>query len=88
MPSSVGHCLDSYTLRGQSIHMRTNIVIDDDLMDQAVKATGLPSKRAVVEAGLRGLLALHRQASIRGLRGKMRWSGNIDQMRAGRVPKR
>jgi len=68
--------------------MRTNILIDDDLMAEARRATGLPSKRSVVEAGLRGLIELHRQAGIRSLRGKIRWSGNLEAMRAGRVPKR
>lgn len=65
--------------------MRTNIVIDDALMARALKATGLPTKRAVVEAGLRLLLQVQGQQAIRGLRGRVRWEGNLDEMRRGRV---
>lgn len=61
--------------------MRTNIVIDDDLMERAKKATGLDTKRAVVEAGLRMLLRLERQQEIRKLRGKIRWEGDLEQSR-------
>ena len=61
--------------------MRTNIVIDDDLMERAKKATGLDTKRAVVEAGLRMLLRLERQQGIRKLRGKIRWEGDLEQSR-------
>ena len=64
--------------------MRTNIVIDDDLMAQAMKATGLPTKKAVVEAGLQLLIQVKAQTGVRRLRGKVAWSGNLDQSRAGR----
>ena len=61
--------------------MRTNIVIDDELMRQAKKVTGLTTKRAVVEAGLRMLVRLEGQQKIRALRGKVRWEGDLEQMR-------
>ena len=61
--------------------MRTNIVIDDELMDQAMKATGLKTKRAVVEAGLRKLVQLDEQAKILDYFGKLRWEGDLDEMR-------
>ena len=61
--------------------MRTNIVIDDELMEKAMKATGLKTKRAVVEAGLRKLIQLEGQAKIRGYFGKLRWEGDLDEMR-------
>ncbi|MCV6614768.1 MAG: type II toxin-antitoxin system VapB family antitoxin [Cellvibrionaceae bacterium] len=61
--------------------MRTNIVIDDKLMQQALKATGLSTKKEVVEQGLRLLVQLSKQQSIRGLRGKVRWQGDLDEMR-------
>jgi Arc/MetJ family transcription regulator len=64
--------------------MRTNIVIDDELMKQASEATGLPTKRAVVEAGLRLLVQLKAQAGLRRLRGKVRWQGNLQQQRQAR----
>jgi Arc/MetJ family transcription regulator len=61
--------------------MRTNIIIDDDLMAQAMTATGARTKRETVELGLRTLLRLQRQGEIRSLRGKLDWSGDLDAMR-------
>lgn len=61
--------------------MRTNIVIDDKLMQDTLKATGLKTKREAVELGLRTLLRLDRQAEIRRLRGKLMWEGDLDGMR-------
>lgn len=61
--------------------MRTNIVIDDKLMRETLRATGLKTKRAVVELGLRTVLRLRRQEQIRRLRGKLRWRGDLDAMR-------
>ena len=66
--------------------MRTNIVIDDKLMRAAMKATGLPTKRAVVEEGLRLLVQIRGQTQMRALRGKVQWEGNLDEMRKQRVP--
>jgi Arc/MetJ family transcription regulator len=68
--------------------MRTNIVIDDTLMHDALAASGLPSKRAVVEAGLRSLVSLHRQAGVRRLRGRIKWTGDLAKLRAGRISRR
>ena len=62
--------------------MRTNIEIDDNLMADALKATGLNTKKEAVELGLKALIKLNRQASIRALRGKLKWEGNLDEMRA------
>ncbi len=62
--------------------MRTNIEIDDSLMADALKATGLSTKKEAVELGLRALIKLNKQASIRALRGKLKWEGNLDEMRA------
>ena len=64
--------------------MRTNIVIDDKLMRDALRATGLKTKREAVEEGLRTLLRLRRQAGIRRLRGKLDWYGDLDAMRNDR----
>jgi Arc/MetJ family transcription regulator len=65
--------------------MRTNIVIDNGLMRQAMRATGFSTKRAVVEEGLRLLIKVKGQEGIRRLRGKVAWEGNLAQMREGRV---
>ncbi len=61
--------------------MRTNIVIDDRLMADAMSATGLKTKREVVERGLQSLIRLEAQAAIRSLRGKIDWRGDLDAMR-------
>ena len=61
--------------------MRTNIVIDDTLMAEALRATGLKTKREAVELGLRTLLQLSKQSDIRRLRGKVSWEGDLDAMR-------
>lgn len=62
--------------------MRTNIVIDDKLMRDAVRATGVKTKREVVELGLRTLLRLNQQGEIRRLRGKVNWQGDLQAMRS------
>lgn len=62
--------------------MRTSIVIDDKLMKEALRATGLKTKREAVELGLRTLLRLRQQSQIRRFRGKLRWQGDLDAMRA------
>ena len=61
--------------------MRTNIVIDDKLMADALKASGARTKREVVELGLRTLVQLRRQREVKRLRGKVQWEGNLDSMR-------
>ena len=61
--------------------MRTNIVIDDKLMEEALRATGLKTKKEAVELALRTLLRLQRQKQIRSLRGKLDWRGDLDAMR-------
>ena len=61
--------------------MRTNIVIDDKLMADALKATGLKTKKEAVELGLKLLVKRQKQQDIRNLRGKVTWEGNLDEMR-------
>lgn len=61
--------------------MRTNIVIDDKLMNDTLQATGLKTKREVVEMGLRTLLRLRQQEEVRRFRGKLNWQGDLDAMR-------
>ena len=61
--------------------MRTNIVIDDRLLMQAQRATGISTKKGVVEEGLKTLVRLKQQAKVRTWRGKLRWSGDLDALR-------
>jgi Arc/MetJ family transcription regulator len=61
--------------------MRTNIVIDDQLMNEAIKLSQLKTKRAVVESGLRLLIQTKKQERIKNLRGKLKWDGDLDKMR-------
>lgn len=65
--------------------MRTNIVIDNSLMQRAMKATGFSTKKAVVEEGLRLLIKVKGQEGIRRLRGKIKWEGDLGAMREGRI---
>jgi len=64
--------------------MRTNIEIDDNLIQEALRVSGLKTKRAVVEAGLRMLVRLKRQEDILSLVGKVHWEGNLDESRQSR----
>lgn len=64
--------------------MRTNIVIDDQLMAEALKATGLATKKEAVEAGLKLLVRQNQQQAIRKLRGKLKWEGDLDEMRGAK----
>ena len=63
--------------------MRSNIEINDTLLRKALKATGLSTKRAVVEEGLRLLIKVKGQASIRRLRGKINFDGHTLDARVG-----
>ena len=66
--------------------MRTNIDIDDELMAEALRQSGLPTKRAAVEEALRLLVQTRRQSGLRKLRGKVKWEGDLDAMRRGNPP--
>ena len=61
--------------------MRTNIVIDEDLISEAIKVTGARTKREAVELGLKALIQLKKQEAIRGFRGKLKWRDDLDRMR-------
>ena len=61
--------------------MRTNVVIDDDLMASAIKASGLRTKKDAIEKGLKLLVQMKSQQEIKRFRGKLKWSGNLDEMR-------
>lgn len=62
--------------------MRTNIVIDDQLMAEALKASGYKTKKEAVEQGLKLLVRLKKQQEIRKLRGNVKWEGDLDEMRS------
>ncbi|OQW41221.1 MAG: transcription regulator of the Arc/MetJ class [Proteobacteria bacterium SG_bin4] len=61
--------------------MRTNIVIDDELMDEVIKLTGVKTKKEAVELGLLTLIRIKKQEKIKQYRGKLNWDGNLDDMR-------
>jgi Arc/MetJ family transcription regulator len=61
--------------------MRTNIAIDDTLMKETLRLTGLRTKREAVELGLQTVVRLCRQEKIRRFRGKLKWQGDLDAMR-------
>lgn len=64
--------------------MRTNIIIDDALMAEALRVSGLKTKREAVELGLKALIRLKRQERIKEFRGKLAWEGDLEAMRADR----
>jgi len=68
-----------YTLRGDI--MRTNVVIDDDLMMKALKSSGHKTKRAAIESGLRLLVQINSQQKLRTLKGMVAWEGDLESMR-------
>jgi Arc/MetJ family transcription regulator len=61
--------------------MRTNIVIDDKLMQDALRTSGLKTKREAVEQALQTLVRLNQQSEIRRFRGKLHWEGDLDTVR-------
>lgn len=61
--------------------MRTNVVIDDQLMEEALLLSGFRTKKAAIEAGLRLLIKFSRQEKVRNFRGRLKWSGDLDKMR-------
>jgi Arc/MetJ family transcription regulator len=65
--------------------MRTNIVLDENLIERAKKLTGIKTKREIVQEALRTLILLREQAEVRQFRGKLKWEGNLDEMRRVRV---
>jgi len=64
--------------------MRTNIVIDDSLMTEALKVSNLKTKRETVEEALKLLIEMKNQAKIRQFRGKLRWEGDLNKTRTDR----
>ena len=64
--------------------MRTNIVIDDKLMADALKASGCGTKKEAVEQGLKLLIRRSQQQDIRKLRGRVKWEGDLNEMRGGK----
>lgn len=61
--------------------MRTNIVIDDELMNEVIRLTGAKTKKDAVELGLRTLVRIKKQEKIKGFKGKLAWNGDLDSMR-------
>jgi Arc/MetJ family transcription regulator len=66
------------------VDMRTNIEIDDALMEEAQKASGYQTKRQTVEQALRLMVRLRRQQEVGAAFGKFRWRGNLARSRKGR----
>lgn len=61
--------------------MRTNIVIDDDLMNEAMALSNIKTKKSVVETGLKLLVQIKKQEQLKSLRGKLKWDGELEAMR-------
>ncbi len=66
--------------------MRTNVVLDDELVDRARELTGISTKKGVITEALKLLVRIREQQGLRRLRGKVEWEGDLDEMREGRFP--
>ena len=66
--------------------MRTNVILDEDLVNRARQLTGIKTKKQVIQEALRVLIQLREQENVRSLRGKLRWDGNLAELRQGRQP--
>lgn len=64
--------------------MRTNIIIDDNLMKEALDVSGFKTKKETVEEALRLLIDIRKQSQIRKFRGKLQWEGDLEKMRTDR----
>ncbi|OPX99059.1 MAG: hypothetical protein A4E60_02890 [Syntrophorhabdus sp. PtaB.Bin047] len=64
--------------------MRTNVVIDDELMRDALESSGLKTKKDAIEAGLKLLVQFKRLSEVRKFRGKLKWVGDLEEMRTDR----
>jgi Arc/MetJ family transcription regulator len=62
--------------------MRTNIEINDKLMNDVLKVTGAKTKKEAVELGLKILIRLKKQENIKNFRGELKWSGDLEEMRS------
>ena len=75
-------CILTIIIHNESgINMRTNIVIDDKLMSAALKISGLNTKKEVVEEALKLLVKVKNQSKLKKLRGKLKWEGDLDELR-------
>jgi Arc/MetJ family transcription regulator len=68
--------------------MRTNIVLDEALVEQARKLTGIKTKKELIHEALRTLIRLRQQGEVRGLRGTLHWEGDLDALRQARLPEK
>jgi Arc/MetJ family transcription regulator len=79
------NAIEMCIMKGIDTHVRcpvrTNVVINDDLMESALKASGIKTKKKAIEEGLRLLVKIKGQEKIKGLRGRLQWTGNLDKMR-------
>jgi Arc/MetJ family transcription regulator len=64
--------------------MRTNVVLNEELLKQAKKLTGIKTTRQVIHEALETLVRLREQGSVRALRGQLGWKGDLDTLRQGR----
>lgn len=64
---------------------RTNIILNDDLVSEAMKLSKAASKKQMIEEAIQNYIAMIKRRQLAGLRGKVEWVGNLDQMRKGRI---
>jgi Arc/MetJ family transcription regulator len=74
-------CIIANTDTHRRWQVRTNVVINDDLMESALRTSGIKTKKEAIEEGLKLLVQMKSQEKIKGFRGKLKWTGNLDKMR-------
>ena len=85
--AAAGHEIGNHSFHHQPwLHLYTEQQIEDELIREALRVSGLKTKRAAVEAGLRALIRLNKRRKILDLAGKVQWEGNLDESREGRFP--
>ena len=73
-----------YKIFWRDIMKRTNVVLDDSLVEDCIKATGIKTQKALIDHALRELLRHENQLKILELKGNISWDGNLDEWRQGR----
>ncbi len=63
---------------------RTNVVLDDNLVESCIKVTGIKTRKALIDHALRELLRHEKQTKILDLKGRINWEGNLDEWRQDR----
>jgi len=77
-------CIET-NIKRKMLMKRTNVILDEKLIDACMKATGMKTQKALIDHALRELLRHERQNKILELKGSINWEGHLDEWRQGRT---